>query len=34
VGFSLVNPEAAPVDLMPPARAPKIETMRKPEEKR
>lgn len=34
VGFSLVNPEAAPVDLMPPARAPKIEKMRKPEEKR
>jgi hypothetical protein len=34
VGFSLVNPEAPPVDLMPPARTPKIEKMRKPEAKR
>jgi hypothetical protein len=34
VGFSLVNPEAPPVDLTPPARAPKIEKVRKPEGKR
>jgi hypothetical protein len=33
-GFSLVSPEAPPVDLTPPVRAPKTEKMRKPEEKR
>ena len=32
--FSLINPEAPPVDLTPPVRAPKIEKMRKPEAKR